>query len=763
MDEHQLTKGEDSLEVPSTNVVTNSLEPDLKSRLMQVGCFADENDGEFATPQIAGGAEECAQPEEGFAEVLSGPRGSPRSLNTECQQTPVQPLPATEDSAKPEWADDRLSSFTMQSAGDDDTKSSLIMIGNPGTGKSALLNAYIGASPVMFKSAASSGGWGVTSVLDKREHSGRCFMDTPGLSDLRLRKQAAEAINEAFGAGGSFSIVFVITHEDGRIRPDDITTMQLVFEAVNTEKEQVANHEYAIVVNKNKRKWMDKVLDKPVWISHMHEHMDQKNIPATCHVHFAPFDDYLDCEEDVLGTMDKETREFFDTLPPIQIVGEQVARINHEAWDEQRKNLESLIAKHEQDRVDLERLHLRRLSEAEDKLKKTAEEVEAKITVEMEAKLKDQLEARQEQEAKELQAMEAKIRKEMEAKVKEGKDNAEAEAAKRHKEMEDKFKKVEEDLKKQDEKNRVDNERKVEGMRLVHEKMQVKVEQMTMEANQALETQLTDRMAKMEEDRIAMKVKAEQDRIAAEAKAREDLQKEFAESAKIREQHYIFLSEEAEAKRNREKERVQQRNEADNKTLAENIQKDMKGRTTTEIKVAELCAIHAEAYEPGKFVLDGDLVFLEVLSTDSAHTWWLCDNPGGTYCATAGCEKTRAPFLLRFSRQHTAFTLEYQGSATYLQGCIFLYAAHTCSAKYELRGDSGRQMWAKNNEGNVCIRYGAKVQLMDQGSHSYLAVNWNSSASGYDNGTGKLWVEVKRSHNLLPGQFGHHFMFHRAK
>merc|ERR1712166_302487 len=149
-------------------------------------------------------------------------------------------------------------------------------------------------------------------------------MDTPGLADLSLRQQAAEAIDEALRSGGNFSIVFVITHEEGRIRPDDLTTMKLVFDAVNAEDEQVGVNDYAVLVNKNKTKWMRTKLDKPKWIGNLHASMTAKNIPRTDNVYFAPFKDELECEDDACVALDPDTRAFMDTLPVVPIVSERV-------------------------------------------------------------------------------------------------------------------------------------------------------------------------------------------------------------------------------------------------------------------------------------------------------------------------------------------------------------------------------------------------------------------------------------------------------
>jgi GTP-binding protein EngB required for normal cell division len=118
-----------------------------------------------------------------------------------------------------------------------------LFVGNPGVGKSSLINSLL--AQVIFK-AGISVGKGLTYEFQSYIDDGnqRIFMDTPGLSDVELRKQAAQAIDKALKTGGVYKIFFIVTVESGRVRPDDLTTIQLVCEAIGEK------FEYALVVNK---------------------------------------------------------------------------------------------------------------------------------------------------------------------------------------------------------------------------------------------------------------------------------------------------------------------------------------------------------------------------------------------------------------------------------------------------------------------------------------------------------------------------------
>ena len=118
----------------------------------------------------------------------------------------------------------------------------LVLVGNPGAGKSAILNQLLGRNA--FKSGVSVE-TGVTSLLQWcTTSSGLKLGDTPGLSDIETRSAAAVEISEALRQDGKYRLVFVLLLDNGRVRADDLATMKLVLTAIKDP-----TLKYAVLIN----------------------------------------------------------------------------------------------------------------------------------------------------------------------------------------------------------------------------------------------------------------------------------------------------------------------------------------------------------------------------------------------------------------------------------------------------------------------------------------------------------------------------------
>jgi len=126
-----------------------------------------------------------------------------------------------------------------------------LLFGNPGVGKSTFINAYLKACGIeedssKYCEAGVGAATGVTTVSKYIDLEHCVLIDTPGLADIKTRKKAAEQIAEGLERGGNFKIVFMCLLSAGRVRPEDVTTVNCVMDTLSKQK----NVEYTLLVNK---------------------------------------------------------------------------------------------------------------------------------------------------------------------------------------------------------------------------------------------------------------------------------------------------------------------------------------------------------------------------------------------------------------------------------------------------------------------------------------------------------------------------------
>jgi len=127
----------------------------------------------------------------------------------------------------------------------------VIVVGDPGSGKSTTLNALCGTAPdtgTPFRSGLSVLS-GLTTALQTITVDGVRYSDTPGLDDAEHKEQAAAAIADAVRLGGSVRLLFVMTMEAGRIRGTNLATIRIVLDAL-AEAEIAVDGRYSVVLNK---------------------------------------------------------------------------------------------------------------------------------------------------------------------------------------------------------------------------------------------------------------------------------------------------------------------------------------------------------------------------------------------------------------------------------------------------------------------------------------------------------------------------------
>ena len=83
-----------------------------------------------------------------------------------------------------------------------------LFVGNPGAGKSTLINAL---KKRTVAQAGVSPGSGLTKYFTSYEdlQNNRVYLDTPGLADTKMRLDAAQQIEEALKQNGKYKIFFI--------------------------------------------------------------------------------------------------------------------------------------------------------------------------------------------------------------------------------------------------------------------------------------------------------------------------------------------------------------------------------------------------------------------------------------------------------------------------------------------------------------------------------------------------------------------------
>ncbi|KAG7384874.1 hypothetical protein PHYBOEH_009258 [Phytophthora boehmeriae] len=121
-----------------------------------------------------------------------------------------------------------------------------LFLGNPGTGKSTLINCLIGNQ--VFQAGVNWGD-GLTRDFQRFESNGVTYMDTPGLADGSIIELAARAITTALKQSGSYKLFFMVRLQNGRVVSEDLSTVESVLDSI-----ELPGVRYSILINNISRK-----------------------------------------------------------------------------------------------------------------------------------------------------------------------------------------------------------------------------------------------------------------------------------------------------------------------------------------------------------------------------------------------------------------------------------------------------------------------------------------------------------------------------
>ena len=211
-----------------------------------------------------------------------------------------------------------------------------IFVGNPGAGKSTLLNALLGR--VEFRSGTSIA-TGLTAHLQwAKDDTGIKYGDTPGLADVRKREAAAEEISSALRAGGVYQLVFVLTLESGRVKPDDIATIQLVLAAIQKD-----DFQYAVIVNKVTENFLTSLGADEANLQKLMTTLNSHSCTSTPFVFLYPKIAVLEDADDKWHAPSDELKEFLSILRWEHLTPMDVKDVQSSVFEEEKERLSQTI------------------------------------------------------------------------------------------------------------------------------------------------------------------------------------------------------------------------------------------------------------------------------------------------------------------------------------------------------------------------------------------------------------------------------------
>ena len=223
---------------------------------------------------------------------------------------------------------------------------SIVTIGNPGAGKSTILNAIAGKQ--LFKSGVSIGS-GLTFQLDRKTDNGNVYVDTPGISDNEHREKAGKDISVMLKEGGVYKMLIFVKESHGRVITEDITTMKLVLDAAP----EIGN-KFGIIVNQVGKKVMKRFQDNENVAKFIISlfHGTEKKFHHE-NILFLPANDILDGEENRLVTLDELPNLYFflEYVPDVRLTTGRATDIKTGDFDKMANEISELRRTMEKDRL----------------------------------------------------------------------------------------------------------------------------------------------------------------------------------------------------------------------------------------------------------------------------------------------------------------------------------------------------------------------------------------------------------------------------
>ena len=197
-------------------------------------------------------------------------------------------------------------------------------------------------------------------------------MDTPGLCDIEKRKQAAEAITKALKQDGIYKMFFIVTLEQGRLRPDDVTLLKMILESAPELTK------YYLIINQVSRAVKKKLLnDTAIFNMLLKSGISEVNLPYDTYI--LDRIDEIDGESDQFIEKAEELIRFVRGAKGVEIHSELVTEISTDTFEEIREQMETKIKEISDKKTDFEKQVRTLLVEREEEKKLLIEKEEEKM------------------------------------------------------------------------------------------------------------------------------------------------------------------------------------------------------------------------------------------------------------------------------------------------------------------------------------------------------------------------------------------------
>lgn len=211
-----------------------------------------------------------------------------------------------------------------------------IFIGNPGVGKSTLINSLIGRR---VAEAGVNAGCGLTKKSSMYKHEDNYFMDTPGLADISLRDQAAKEIERALKRDGVYHIFFALKLSAGRIIPEDVVTINAVMDSLPD-----AGDNFNIIVNQVSKKEKAAALTSPEFLAKIYSDINS-GAHKTESIYCIDMDRRMEDSESEFIEISPNLADFiFNSSRSIRITSKKVRPIKTKEYEAMREEYQKNMA-----------------------------------------------------------------------------------------------------------------------------------------------------------------------------------------------------------------------------------------------------------------------------------------------------------------------------------------------------------------------------------------------------------------------------------